>query len=254
MRILGWLLVLLLLIVAGAWALASFVFTQTNVQTDTVFGTVREVVVKADRGDVDIVPASGLIEVRETRHWVLSQPELEQTRKNGVLTLESTCGPERVVVKCHSDLRLAVPSGVRITVDAGSGDVDLRNADARSVHAETGSGDIEMDLRGRQTLVFASSDEGDIDVIARSVRAVDAQTDSGDVTADVGGLPRRVVARSNSGDVAVAVPRGSYRIRAIAGSGDARVSGLRRNNRSLQSVHARTGDGDVTVRARVRAR
>ena len=83
-----------------------------------------------------------------------------------------------------------------------------------------------MDLAGRQTLVFASSDSGDIDLIANSVRAVDAQTDSGDVTADVGGLPRRIVARSNSGDVAVAVPRGTYRIRATASSGDARVSGL----------------------------
>ena len=252
MRTLGWLLVLLLLIVAGAWALANFAFTRTKVQTGTVFGTVREVVVKADRGDVDIVAAAKVIEVRETRHWVVSQPELEQTRKDGVLTLQSTCGPERVAVTCYSDLRIAVPPGVRITVAAGSGDVDLRNAAARSVHVETDSGDIEMDLRGRQTLVFASSDSGDIDLIARSVRAVDAQTASGDVTADVGGLPRRVVARSNAGDVTVAVPRGSYRIRAIAQSGDARVSGLGRNNRSLQSVHARTDDGDVTVRARGR--
>lgn len=252
MRNLGRLLVSLLLVVAGAWALANFVFAQSTVRTDTVFGTVREVVVQADRGDVDVVPTAQRIEVRETRRWVISQPELEQRRRNGVLTLKSTCGAERFVVTCYADLRIAVPPGVRITVDAGSGDVDLRNADARSVHAESDSGDIEMDLRGRQTLVFASSDSGDIDLIARSVRAVDAQTDSGAVTADVGGRPRRVVARSNSGDVAVAVPRGSYRIRAVAGSGDARVSGLGRNDRALQSVHARTDDGDVTVRARAR--
>jgi hypothetical protein len=252
MKNLAWVLVLLLLIIAGAWALANFAFAQTTVHTDTVFGTVREIVVEADRGDVDVVPATKSVQIRETRHWVVSQPELEQTRKNGVLTLKSTCSPERIVVKCHSDLRLAVPRGVRVTVDAGSGDVDLRGVEVRSVHAESGSGDIELDLAGRQTLVFASSDSGDIDLIARSVRAVDAQTDSGDVTADVGGLPRRVVARSNAGDVAVTVPRGSYRIRAIAESGDARVSGLGRNDRSLQSIHARTDDGDVTVRARAR--
>ena len=252
MKSLAWVLVLLLVIVAGVWALANFAFAQTKVQTDTVFGTVREIVVKSDRGDVDLVPSFKLIQVRETRHWVVSQPKLEQTRRNGVLTLESTCSPERVVLKCYSDLRVAVPPGVRVTVDAGSGDVDLRGTDPLSVHAESDSGDIEMDLGGRQTLVFASSDSGDVDLVARSVRAVDAQTDSGDVTADVGGLPRRVVARSNSGDVEVAVPRGSYRIRAIARSGNARVSGLGRNNRSLQSVHARTDDGDVAVRARAR--
>ena len=64
-------------------------------------------------------------------------------------------------MKCYSDLRIAVPPGVRVTVEAESGDVDLRGADPRSVHVETDSGDIEMDLAGRQTLVFASSDSGD---------------------------------------------------------------------------------------------
>lgn len=250
MKSLGWVLVLLLAIVAGVWAAANFAFAQTNVQSDKVYGTVREIVVHSGRGDVDLVPARRFIEVRETRHWVVSQPKLEQTRENGVLTIKSSCTAERIVLKCHSDLRVAVPSGVKITVQTGSGDVDLRGTDVRHVRAETDSGDIEMDLRGRQQLVVVSSDSGDLDLVARSVRAVDAQTGSGDVTADVGGVPRRIVARSNEGDVEVAVPRGSYRIRAVAGSGDARVSGLRRNERSLQSVHARTQDGDVAVRAR----
>jgi hypothetical protein len=250
MKNLALVLVLVLIVLVGAWAAATFAFDQTKVKTDTVYGTVREIVVESDSGDVDLIPASKLIQVRETRHWVVTQPELEQTRKNGVLTLKSTCSPERVVLKCASDLRIAVPPGVRVTVDAEAGDVDLRGTAVRSVHVETDSGDIEMDLAGRQTLVFASTDSGEIDLVSRSVRAVDAQTDSGDVTADVRGLPRRVVARSNSGDVDVTMPRGSYRIRAISDSGDADISGLRRNNRSLQSVHARTDSGDVAVRAR----
>ncbi|MDQ3723991.1 MAG: DUF4097 domain-containing protein [Actinomycetota bacterium] len=243
-------LVLLLVVAAGVWAVANFGFEQTKVASDTVYGKVREIVVKSDRGDVDLVPASKLIEVRATRHWIVSQPKLEQTRKNGVLTIESTCTAEAVVLKCYSDLRVAVPAGVRVTVEADSGDIDLRGTDVRQVHVESGSGDIELDLSGRQQLVFASSDSGDLDVVGRSVRAVDAQTDSGDVTVDVGGLPRRVVARSNSGDVEVAVPRGAYRIRAKSDSGDADVRGLGRNGRSLQSVHARTDSGDVAVRAR----
>lgn len=250
MKSLGWVLVLLLVVVAGVWAAANFGFAQTDVQTDKVYGTVNEVVIDSGRGDVDLVPARGPIEVRETRRWVVSQPKLEQTRKDGVLTIKSSCGAERIVLRCHSDLRVSVPRGVKVTVDAGSGDVDLRGTDVRHVHVESDSGDIEMDLAGRQQLVFASSDSGDLDLVARSTRAVDAQTSSGDVTADVGGRPRRVVARSNDGDVDVAVPRGSYRIRAIANSGDARVSGLGRNDRSLQSVHARTREGDVAVRAR----
>ena len=91
MKNLAWVLVLLLLVVAAVWALANFAFAQTKVETATVFGTVREVVVKADRGDVDVVPAPSSSRLRETRHWVVSQPELEQTRRNGVLTIQSTC-------------------------------------------------------------------------------------------------------------------------------------------------------------------
>lgn len=250
MKRLGWVLVLLLVVVAGVWAAANFAFAQTDVQTDKVYGKVNEIVIESDRGDIDLLPAGRVVEVRETRHWVVSQPKLEQTRKDGVLTIQSSCTAERIVLTCHSDLRVAVPGGVKVTVEAGSGDVDLRGSDPRRVHVESDSGDIEMDLVGRQQLVFASSDSGDIDLVARSVRAVDAQTGSGDVRVDVGGLPRRVVAHSNEGDVEVAVPRGSYRIRAIATSGDAEVSGLGRNERSLHSVHARTDDGDVVVRAR----
>jgi len=204
-------LVLLVLVIVGVWAAANFGFEQTRAQTDTVYGAVRQIVVESERGDVDLVPARRRIEVRQTRHWVLSRPKLEQTRKNGVLTLKSTCPAEAVVLKCYSDLRVAVPAGLYVMIQADSGDVDVRGPNLREVHAETDAGDIELDLRG---------------------------------------LQEHVVAGSDSGDVEVAVPRGAYRIRARSGSGDADVSGLRRNGRSLQSVHARTDSGDVSVRAR----
>ena len=250
MRSLAWVVVLVLVVVAAVWAVANLAFAQSEARTDTVYGVVREIVVESGRGDVDLVPASDRIQIRETRHWVVSEPKLEQTRRNGVLRIESSCSAVRIVLTCHADLRIAVPRDVKVTVHAGSGDVDLRGTAVRDVHVESDSGDIEMDLTGRQRLVFASSDSGDIDLVTRSVRAVDAQSDSGDVSADVRGLPRRVVARSNSGDVDVTMPRGAYRVRAISDSGDARVRGLRRNDRSLQSIHARTDSGDVAVRAR----
>lgn len=242
--------VLVFAIVAGCWAAANFGFDQTTVRTDTVYGTIDEIVVKVENGDVDLVPAFKLIQLRETQHWVLSKPKLEQTRKAGVLTVESQCSAEAVILKCYSDLRIAVPAGVKVTVEADSGDVDLRGTDVSSVHVVSGSGDIEMDLAGRQGLVFAGSDSGDLDVVARSTRAIDVQTASGNVTVDTGGLPRRIVAGTNSGDVEVAVPRGAYRITAVTDSGEARISGLRRDNRALQSVHARADSGDVAVRAR----
>ncbi|MEA2193746.1 MAG: hypothetical protein QOG42_180, partial [Solirubrobacteraceae bacterium] len=170
MRNLLLVLVVLLVVAAGVWAVANFAFEQTKVKTDTVYGTVRAVVVKAGAGDVDLVPARRVVEVRETQHWVVPKPKLEQTRRNGVLTIQSTCSTkvEAVLLRCFSDLRVAVPAGVEVTVKADSGDVDLRGTDVRSAHVESDSGDVRIDLAGRQGLVYADSDSGDVDVVARS--------------------------------------------------------------------------------------
>ena len=241
---------LLVVIVAGAWAAANFMFDRSRLATESVAGAVREIVVDADRGDIDLVPARRLVEVRETRHWALSEPELERTRRNGVLTLKSTCGAEAVVMKCYADLRVSVPAGVKVTVEAGSGDVDLRSARVSGVHAESDRGDVELDLDGSQRLVWARSDSGRVDVVAASARAVDARTRDGDVNVELRAKPRRVVARTDSGAVDVVVPRGRYTIKANRDSGGATISRLRRDGSPASTIRVRARDGDVEVLGR----
>jgi hypothetical protein len=242
-------LVVLVVLVGGGLAVVNFALDRTRTTTRTVSVPVREIVVKSGAGDVDLVPGSKRVEVRETQHYVLTKPSLALSVKNGVLTLDTDCGAK--VIKCYADLRVAVPSEVTVTVEANSGDVDAREVSVTSAHIKSDSGDVTLGLVGRQGLVWAHADSGRVDVIAANARAVDAQSDSGDVAVDVfRQAPRRVVARSDSGFVQVLVAKGAYAIKARSGSGDVKITGLTRNDRAPRSIDARSDSGDVALRAR----
>jgi hypothetical protein len=250
------LLVILFLIVAivivGAIALgaANLGVDRTATKNHLVSGTLREVVVKPGRGNVEFLPAVKLVRITESQHYIIEKPKLELTRANGVLTIEPACDDYPDVVPCFSDLRISVPTGVKVTVDGGHGDVELRGVDVRGAHVETGSGDIELGVIGRPGLLWAHSDSGDVELVAASARAVDVRSSSGDVRADVGTKPRRILARSDDGDIELALPRGIYAIKTKTSSGDVGVRGLSRNAASASSIDVRTDSGDIDVRPR----
>ena len=250
--LLGILFVVLALVVAAVVALAvvNLGVDRTATKSHTVYGSVREITVKPGRGSVEFVPAGQLIRIRETRHYVVSEPKLEQTRRNGVLTIATHCKDLPDVVPCYANLRVTVPPGVRVTVDGRSGDVDLRGVDVRSAHVQTRSGDIELAAGGHPSLLWAHADSGDVEIVAADARAVDAHSDSGDIDVDVATKPRRVAARSDSGDVQLTLPRGIYAVRAKADAGDVTVKGISRNRLSPSSIDARSESGDVDVRPR----
>ena len=247
------LFLVLAIVVAGAIALgvANLGVDRTATKNHLVSGTLREVVVKPGRGDVVFVPALKLVRISESQHYIIEKPELELTRANGVLTIEPKCDDYPDVVPCFSDLRVSVPAGVKVTVDGGRGDVDLRGVDVRGAHVETGSGDIELGVAGRPGLLWAHAESGDVELVAARARAVDVRSSSGDVRADVGAKPRRVLARSDDGDIELALPRGIYAIKTKAGDADdVRVRGLLRNAASASSIDVRTDSGDIDVRPR----
>ncbi|HEX8157366.1 MAG TPA: DUF4097 family beta strand repeat-containing protein [Solirubrobacteraceae bacterium] len=242
-------IVLLVVLVGGALTIVNFVLDHRTVKTHTVAQTVRGIVVKSGSGHVDLIPASRRITVRETQHYVFNKPKLEQSVHNGVLTLNSDCNV--AVIKCYADLRIAVPAGMQVTVQADSGDVDAREIDVRSGHMGSDSGDVRLSLVGRQQLVWAHTDSGYVEVIAADARAVDAQADSGDVAVDVfRRAPRRVLARTDSGSVQVLVPKGDYAVQAHTDSGDVKIAGITRNDHAPNSIQVQTDSGNIAIRAR----
>jgi hypothetical protein len=234
---------------AGALAVATLAFHSSSSATHTVAGDVREIVVRSDSGDVDLVPADGRVVVHETSSYVFERPTLDETLDDGVLTLATGC--DGIFLPCSTDLRITIPAGVKVTVDAGSGDVEARRVALRDPHVKADSGDVMLDLTGRQALVWAHTDSGSVDVATAGASAIDAQTGSGDVNVNAAGSPRRVVAHTDSGDVEIAVPRGDYAVDADTDSGDVDVAAaISRNDRAPRSIDAKTDSGDVSIRAR----
>lgn len=224
-------IVFLLILVIAALALLSFVFDKKKTKTQTISGTVTEVVVKSDRGDVKLTTGGTQVEVTEEQHYVIfKKPKLKQKLEGGVLTLDVDC--DIPVIKCYSDLEVTVPAGVRTT------------------HLESDSGDVKADLEGRQLLVFAHTDSGDVNITVADARAVDAQTDSGNVKVDADGHPLKIVAKSDSGDVDVGVPNGHYAIDADSDSGEVKNEDLIDTNTSPKKIEAKSDSGDVKTHAR----
>lgn len=205
----------------------NFALDDSKVNAYAMAGEVRAVVVKSESGDVDLVPGAARVSVRETQHFVAKKPTLERSLKGGVLTIDSHCGT--LVMRCYADLRVRVPAGVKVSVDADSGDIRSDWANVREMHVKGDSGDIDLRLAGRQTRVYAHTDSGDVKTTVRA-RSVDAQTDSGDVS--------------------VYVPGGDYRVDADTDSGDVAVAGVARNDHAEKSIKARSDSGDVNVRSR----
>jgi DUF4097 and DUF4098 domain-containing protein YvlB len=135
-------------------------------------------------------------------------------------------------------------------VEADSGDVHADGIDVRDIRGRSDSGDVELELAGRQARVRAHSDSGDVHVVAAAAGAIDAKTDSGDVHVEAHGAPRRVVADTDSGRVDVQVPPGEYAVATETDGGDVDIDrALSRNDRADRSIEARTDSGDVALNA-----
>jgi hypothetical protein len=190
----------------GAYTVVNFGFDETAVKTHTISQPVRSIVVKSGSGDVDLVPAGAKMQVRETQHYVSTRPTLHQDVRNGVLTLDSDC--DSTFLRCYADLRVSVPGGTKVTVEADSGNVDGHGIDVRDVHANSDSGNVRLELVGSQ---------------------------------------RRAWAHTDSGNVAVAVPRGEYAVQTHTDSGETSIDGITPDDRAPKSIEARTDSGNITL-------
>jgi hypothetical protein len=236
---------LVVLVAGGGYTAVNFGFDKTHVRTHTISEPVHSIVVRSGSGDVDLVRSGARIQVRETQHYVSTKPTLDQRVRNGVLTLESDCGTH--LLRCYADLRVSVPAGAKVTVEADSGNVEAHRIDVRDMHADSDSGNVRLELVGSQRRAWAHTDSGNVDVVAADARIVDAKTDSGNVSVGAAGSAGRVVALTDSGNVTVSVPRGDYAIDTHTDSGDTNVDGIARNDHAPKSIEAKTDSGNISL-------
>jgi len=166
-------------------------------------------------GDVDEVTATATIE-GDSNH-------LGHAFTGGKLTLVDECHENH----CNVDVSVAVPSGVSVAVQVGSGDLEVDDM-LGTITVATGSGDI---LGNR----LAGA-------------ALDAETGSGDVALEVSEPAERIHVRTHSGDVVLGVPAGAYRLNVGTSSGDRHLSDVANDSSASGSIDVFTGSGDVAIR------
>lgn len=239
-----------LVVVAGALAVVNLALERTDLHNYAIGGPVHEIVVRSDSGDVRLIRGAGKgVQVRETQHYVFKRPKLSRDLTSGVLTLDGHC--DGLALNCSADLRVTVPAGIAVTVDADSGNVDADEITVSDADLKSDSGNVDAELSGRQGLVWAHTDSGNVGVLAASAQAIDAQSDSGNVKVEAAVPARRVAADTDSGNVEVTVPAGEYAVDTDTDSGDVDLDQrISRNDRAPRSIDAKTDSGSVKVRAR----
>jgi len=178
-----------LVVCGGAMFAAAEVLEETDTHHETIPGKVDHVVIKAESGDIDVVPGGRSVQVERTDRYAGESPDVSQTLENGVLTIDAEC-EGALSVFCTVDYRVEVPEGVTVDARTYVGDVDVRVAHKANVTARTHVGDVDVDLpRGRydvetDTAVGDADVEGVVDADqARHVIEARADVGSVDVTA-----------------------------------------------------------------------
>ena len=80
--------------------------------------------------------------VEQTSEYLISEPEVERSVENGVLTLKSECGG-LFLLDCTTDFRIEVPAGVAVKVKTDVGDVTGTALASSDVRVKTDVGDVE---------------------------------------------------------------------------------------------------------------
>ena len=204
--------------------------TQESRSTTQMTGTVRELVLDSDGGDISVKP-SQTTTVSQEAHWVYFKPRVTMRMSNGVLTITSRCPNNAPLNNCRVDIVAAIAGTSKVTVSTVNGDVRVVRMAGPSVSGTTENGDVYLfDL---------------------TTQIVSGRSSNGDVKTRLRTAPNETQLRTSNGSIVAAVPRGAYAIVTRAGYGsDVRISGVTNSSTSPHKLTARTSTGDITITGR----
>ena len=178
--------------------------------------------------------------VQEGNHIRLSQASDPETGANVFYRLDV---PYRTAVVSHIQAGKQTLSGIMGPVKATNGDGDIKASYiAGLVEAETGAGNINLEVVGEHALVDVR--EGNISC-TRLMRGVTAETDDGDITLMVVG-PSTAIVKQGRGDIEVGGARGSLAASTV--DGDIHIRAALHDDWQLRS-----NSGDIRVELPARA-
>jgi Putative adhesin len=181
-------------------------FSTTETETTRVSEPVRAIALDIDTGDVELVRGSQ-VTVEQTSEYLVSEPDVERSVKDGVLTLKSDCGGF-FLLDCTTDFRITVPAGVAVKVRTDVGNVTSTALASSDVRVKTDVGDVDLALTAAPDRLEALTDVGDVEFrLPDAAYATDTDTDVGEI--DINGVvqddraPRSVTAKTDVGDITI---------------------------------------------------
>lgn len=182
LKIVGISLVSLAVLGGGIYAAAQ-ALEETETDHDTISQEVHHVVIKAESGDIEVVPGGRSVEVERTDSYVIDSPDASQTLDHGVLTIEAECDGLASPF-CSTDYRVEVPKGATVDVRTYVGDVEIDGIAARQVQARAYVGDVDVEMPKGTYDIDSDTAVGDSDV--EGVIASDGAHHTVEAHSDVG--------------------------------------------------------------------
>jgi hypothetical protein len=222
--------------------------TETAVLASQPGDGLTEVLIEMDNGSLLVRSTSGdEVQVTGTLVSDLTEPDVEHRREGDRWVVRARCPLNFLPTACGSELELAVPEGLPITVRAS--DTPVRLVGVRSeLDVVTSDNAVEGDdLSGPRVSVRTSNDR--VELSGLRVADVDATTSNDRVALSFEDSPESVVIRTSNDRVLVVVPD-----RPVPFAVDLRTSNgsstnqVRSDPTSDRRIDVRTSNDDVTVR------
>ncbi len=215
-------------LLGGATAIGEALFEQTDRQVLAVDEEVRRVELDVSGGHVELRGADGPSRIEARREWVLGEPELERTMRDGTLVLRAGCEGWSLG-SCGVDLDVTVPEGVPVQARIRAGGLSVAGR-LGALRLDVAAGGVELrDVSSRRIVAEVSA--GGLD--GRLVRA-----------------PRLLDVQATAGGIDLEVPRGRYAVDASATAGGVDLTGVQRDPRSDRVIRARATAGGVDITGR----
>ena len=237
---------LVLAATAAALALSACASSGSTAHDQRVFGFAgTQLVIEDSSSDLHVVPASGSgITVQRWLSGTAAKPGHSSWKLSGD-TLQLGIDCSGLVFSCGSRFEVAVPPGVAVVVDSGSG-TDTVSGLSAPVTINGSSGEVHVNGVSGQLQVSTSS--GNITAATIGSTTVHATSNQGSADISFATAPRSVTVKCSVGNATVTLPttRHRYHVLVSSGTGNAR-SKVPDDRQSTSVVQVSSGNGDATV-------
>ncbi|MGR6922676.1 DUF4097 family beta strand repeat-containing protein [[Actinomadura] parvosata] len=188
---------------------------------------VTKLQLKSNAGEAVITETDGTaVRVTETLHWRGDSNKPKPEHKVEGEALFVTYGCPSNWGSCSVDYKIEIPKGLPVDLDAGSGNLTLRDL----------TGEIDVHVGS-----------GDLDAAGLGGKKVRADAGSGNIELTYVSAPDAAELKTGSGDIVLNVPDGAYDVKTDVGSGDAEVT-VKKDTASAHKLTLTAGSGDITVK------